>query len=402
MARPHRNLTGFLVCRRALGSYGTAPYAGFVSRSRPDACPGALQVHHAADGALARVRLPGGLLTPDQLTTLADAAIDLGNGDIELTVRGNVQLRAVSDPAALADRLAEAGLLPSATHERVRNIVASPLSGRISGLVDVREHVLGLDAAIRADAVLAELPGRVLLSIDDGRGDVSGLGADIGLHAVSDREFALVLAGADTGARVSIDDGVDYAIRAALAFVDHRSDEWRLAELEGGVGTLLDSLGLVGDADPLTFEPPELPPIGWLPQDDGLVSLGAGVRLGILPARTAQFLAAIERPIIVTPWRSIIIADLDEWAAEQVVRVLAPMGLIFDSESPWLRISACTGKPGCDKSRADVRADVTDAVENDELPTAGRQHWVGCDRKCGRPRGDVTDVVATDAGYVVD
>ena len=53
----------------------------------------------------------------------------------------------------------EAGLLPSATHERVRNIVASPLSGRAGGNLDVRPWVGELDAAICAEPRLAELGG---------------------------------------------------------------------------------------------------------------------------------------------------------------------------------------------------------------------------------------------------
>ena len=32
-----------------------------------DACPGALQTHSAADGQLARIRLPGGLIDAAQL-----------------------------------------------------------------------------------------------------------------------------------------------------------------------------------------------------------------------------------------------------------------------------------------------------------------------------------------------
>lgn len=42
----------------------------------------------------------------------------------ELTGRGNVQLRGITDTAAVADAVAAAGLLPSASHETVRNIVA--------------------------------------------------------------------------------------------------------------------------------------------------------------------------------------------------------------------------------------------------------------------------------------
>jgi hypothetical protein len=45
-------------------------------RARADACPGALQTHPAADGELARVRVPGGLLTAGQLHVLAAAVAD--------------------------------------------------------------------------------------------------------------------------------------------------------------------------------------------------------------------------------------------------------------------------------------------------------------------------------------
>jgi len=133
-------------------------------RSDTDACPGALRLHAAADGPLARVRLPGGQLTGGQLRVLGDLAERCGDGGLELTSRANVQLRALTsaDPAELAARLSAAGLLPSATHETVRNIAAPALAG-----APVRALVAELDRRLCADPALAALPGRFLFAIGE-------------------------------------------------------------------------------------------------------------------------------------------------------------------------------------------------------------------------------------------
>lgn len=55
-----------------------------------------------------------------------------------------------------------------------------------------------------------------------------------------------------------------------------------------------------------------------------------------MDAQLARFLAAIETDIRITPWRSVVIHGLSDAVADQVVKVLAPMGLIFDANSPWL------------------------------------------------------------------
>lgn len=388
-----------------------------MTRTVPDSCPGVLRMHQAADGPLARIRLPGGVITPDQLRALAAAAAELGDGTLELTSRGNVQLRAMHDAAALAERLERARLLPAPGHERVRNIVASPLSGRRGGRTDVRPVAAELDAALQAAPELAALPGRVLFTLDDGRGDVTGLGGDIGVHAVGTDEYALVLAGRDHGLRVAATHVVPTMLAAAHCFQRIRAEHWRLREVPGGTATVVAELGLESQSEPRTLPVDHDIPIGWLLQDDDRVALGAAVPLGTLAARTAEFLAAVEHPIIVTPWRGLVLADLDEWTAEQVVRVLAPMGLIFDAHSPWLAVTACAGQPGCAKSRTDVRADAAAAIDTGrasaagppspdrtgiaagEIRVAGRQHWSGCERRCGRPTGPVTDIVAEPDGY---
>jgi precorrin-3B synthase len=374
-----------------------------VARSRDqDACPGALQVHQAADGALIRVRLPGGMISAASWAALAEAATEFGSGSLELTSRGSLQVRGIADSpetrTAVTELIVGAGLLPSTTHERVRNIVSSPLSGRVGGLADVRPWVAELDAAIQGDPAFAGLTGRFWFSIDDGRGDVSGLRADVGVQVLgddSDATVALLLAGADTGIRLATADVVATMTAIAARFADIRGKRWRISELDDP----RDVLGPLTPHGPagLAVEVTTRGPVGWIEQDDGRVALGAGVPLGVLPARTAEFLAAIDAPLVITPWRSLVICDLDDGVADVSLRVLAPMGLVFDESSPWLDVSACTGSPGCAHSAADVRADAEAFVAAGGA--AGVPHrFVGCERACGSPpTGEV--LIATGDGY---
>ncbi|MFD9129237.1 hypothetical protein [Kitasatospora sp. NPDC059571] len=145
-------------------------------RGRSDACPGALRLHTADDGALARIRVPGGMLTDHQLLALADAAEALGDGRPETTSRGNVQLRGLASTCGgeLADRLRAVGLLPSETHERVRNIVASPTAGLDgAGHADTAAWVRELDAGLCAAPWAAALSGKFLFAQHDGRAGVA-------------------------------------------------------------------------------------------------------------------------------------------------------------------------------------------------------------------------------------
>jgi precorrin-3B synthase len=312
---------------------------------------------------------------------------------MELTSRGNIQLRAITDTAAVAEMVAAAGLLPSQTHERVRNIVASPLSGRAGGTTDIRGLVTELDDAIQTAPALAELPGRFLFGLDDGSADISGLAADAGAHFLDEDTAALLLAGRDTGVRLERCQVVPALIAIATRFVAARGKAWRVAEL-ADPSPLLQHFA-VSAAAGATWPPVVRPPVGWLQQDDGRAALGAAVPLGVLQARVAEYLAAINAPLVITPWRSILVCDLDEGVADAALRVLAPMGLVFDENSPWLAVSACTGSPGCEHSAADVRADATAALD---VPTDGHRHFVGCERACGSPSaGEV--LVATEDGY---
>jgi precorrin-3B synthase len=302
----------------------------------------------------------------------------------------------------LGDRLADAGLLPSATHETARNVLASVLSGRVGGVVDVRPWVTGFDAAMCADPALAALPGRFLAAVDDGRGDVAGLGADVGLLALDPSAVALLLGGTDSGLRCRPSEAVGLALAATRGFLDERAAQggtaWRVTELADGPARIAAALGGPRAEPQLVPAPPATGLAGAVRQDDGRTALVAVVPLGRLTASQAELLARTAvSDLQLTPWRSVVVPDLPDGAA---ARELSAAGLELDPGSPWLWVTACAGRPGCAKSLADVRADVVRAVSAGTLPADGaRQHWAGCERRCGRPRGEVVDVVATGTGY---
>ena len=60
-------------------------------------CPGVLQPMQSGDGLIARVRPWCGAFGLDEARGLADAAARFGNGHIDLTRRGNLQIRGVSE-----------------------------------------------------------------------------------------------------------------------------------------------------------------------------------------------------------------------------------------------------------------------------------------------------------------
>lgn len=367
-----------------------------MHRATHDACPGALTTHRAADGELARIRLPGGMITASQLAAVARAASDHGSSTIELTSRGNLQIRGIRDTGSVAGLLGDAGLLPSLSHERVRNIVASPLSGRSGGRCDVRGLVADLDSAVQHDRQLSQLPGRFLFGLDDGRGDISALCPDAGIHALDESTVALLLAGRDTGVRLPVTEAVASLVAVARQFTTLRGKCWRVAELEDPL-TLLDSRKPTASGG-RTWPPITRARVGWIEQTDGRITLGAAVPLGVLDAESARYLAAVAAPMAITPWRSVLLFDLDEGTADVALRVLAPRGLVFDQNSPWLSVSACTGSPGCERSLADVRADAAAAVHDPAALPGTHRHFVGCERACGSPsHGEV--MIATGDGY---
>lgn len=343
-----------------------------------DRCPGVLRLHEAADGHLARIRLPGGRIDCRGLLAVAELA-ERGNGIVEITSRAALQVRGLTSAAAgpAAAILAGAGLLPSSTHDRVRNILASPVAGRHPrSLAATDEIVAELDRGLCADPELAGLPGRFLFAVDDGAG-LLGHAADVTLLATGPARFRL---GSRTVARAG-------AVRAALEAARH----------------MLRQPG----AEPVR-EPPrepvrELSPeahgtlaLGALPQRDGRRALTVMPRLGRLEIATIRSLAALLAELLsevrtdvrLSVRRTLTLVDLPPSLVAPTLQRLETLELISDPASGWVGLTACAGTGACANARFDVRAAAAAraiARGGDEHATRRPEHWAGCERDCGRP-----------------
>ncbi len=375
-----------------------------------DACPGALRLHAADDGFLARVRIPGGVLTVAQARALGELSGALGDGMLHLTSRGNLQLRGLRDGCGgeLAGALGEAGLLPSPAHERVRNVVASPMSGLDDlGFVDVRDWLRELDAQVCASSVTPELSGRFLFALDDGRGDVAALGPDVLVRGLPGGEGLLSVGGAEF--RVRYEDAARAAVIAAEVFVEAAREVsgrrvWRVAELAIPVAELTERLTRRLEISPARgagLGSSAAPPRGATGHDGTAPDdAPSGFALPFGTATPAQWTDLTDRAaqlpaqeIRLTPWRRIVIPGIPG--------ITGITGKAEGQASPWTRVGACIGRPGCAKSHTDVRADATArlAEAHPTLPT----YWSGCERRCGHPAGTYVDITARpDGGYDIN
>lgn len=272
----------------------------------------------ADDGALVRLRLVGGVLSTSALRDLVGIAADYADGTILLTKRTNLQLRGIEHaggcvPAVLVDAIAEAGLLPSPSHELVRNIMVSPLTGRVAGRADLRETAHELDRLLCAEPDFAGLAGRFLFVLDDGRGDIASRSLDLGLMAVDTETVQLRVGSDHWGAVTPLEDAPEALLSYARAFLGLRGEGeaalWHVDELPDGGAELL---GMHHARDLRTQVSTLPPPYGIIAQDDGRSAEHLAVPDGVLtPELAGVILDRAGTEVIVTPWRSIVIPDLE-------------------------------------------------------------------------------------------
>jgi precorrin-3B synthase len=341
-------------------------------------CPGALRPMMSGDGLVVRVRPHGGRLTAAQAAGIAAAARAHGSGLIDLSSRGNVQLRGVSEAThgPLIDDLRALDLIDAdAQAEARRNVLVTLFADAPTDNLAAR-----LGQAL-GDA--PQLPGKFGFAVDSGAAPVlQDIAADIRLERAADGGLILRCDGADLGARVNPQETPPQAVALAHWFVDAggvTDGRGRMAALiRRGV---LPAGSLAGTVPPAKAVAAPAP---------GLVAQGAlvGIAFGQMQADTLAALAALG-DLRVTPWRMLLVEGLTS---------LPDMpDLIVTPDDPLRRVVACTGKPGCLQAHQPVR-DLARRLAP-QVAKGRLLHVSGCAKGCAHPaRADVT-LVASPQGF---
>jgi precorrin-3B synthase len=338
-------------------------------------CPGALRPMMSGDGLVVRIRAPLGRLSQEQAQGVARLSQQFGNGLLDLSARANLQMRGIREEGheGLIEGLRDLGLVDEdAGAEARRNVLVAPFWSENDETHRIAE---ALSAALTAATDL-KLPGKFGFAVDCGDVPVlQDIAADIRIER-SANGLILRADGAETGLPVTADTAADAALDLARWFLDAGGapdGRGRMKALVASGAAL--PRGHEAGALQAQFEAAPGPtPSGIL----------AALEFGQIDAESFALLAG-HAPLRLTPWRMLLL--------EGISTGVTCTGAIFNSADPRLRVTACTGAPGCPQALSSTRQLALDLAHM--LPVDTRLHVSGCAKGCAHPAPAPLTLTAT-------
>lgn len=378
-------------------------------------CPSLMTPMEAGDGLLVRVKPRAATLTAEQAETVAAASRRCGNGIVEKTNRGHLQVRGLSPAGAeeLRRSMAEIGLAArSPRAEAIRNILADPLGPDDPGAhFDSHRLARDLSAVLEDDRRLHDLHDKFGLLVDAGVAlPLDGSVADIMVR--SDRDgAAIALDGGDWRAALPVRDVEDAVRRLLSAFLSWAGDVSPAPRIKAmvaacGAEAVFDAAGIRGERLPASNlrKPSKRPRPGFTPVPgsvNGCFLIGAA--FGGLEAETLADIADLARTfsdgtIRLTPWKAVVLSGVSRSDAPALRDRASEAGLVVEGDDPRARIVACAGRPRCASAEADTMADASFFISTDSVPP-GLLHISGCAKGCAHPSPAPFALVARAGRY---
>ena len=382
-------------------------------------CPGMLRPMPTGDGLLVRLHPREGILAVPQVRAIAESARRFGNGFLDVTSRGNLQIRGVRDSShpSLVRRLLAAGLADEAREDGpYRLTLTSPLAG-----LDPTDLLNARDLARRIETEAASvrgLPAKMSVAVDGGgawpldrfQADLRvvavdtprGVSVALGVMSRDAPEWMGTLAPADAPA----------ALRAVLTAFAGMIAGWpsgvrRVRDLPDALRASLVAdvaLGPVAVPSPRTTGPSA----GLIRTSQRQKSLLLVLPYGRCDAAILDEVASwCERfgtgEVRLSPGRGIAVPGIRDAEAAEAIALAADAGLIVAGDDPRLNLVACPGTPACaNASTATHRdADRIAAAGGRLLAGGARVHVSGCPKGCALPGPAELTLVGENGVYRV-
>ena len=372
-----------------------------------------------------RLKIPGGVVSPEHLRTIGEISNVHGQGSGELSTRQNVQLHYITLASLpdVFDRMHAVGLTSAgACGDTVRNITGCPLGGLAHD--ELFDPTPLLDEAAEffyGNPDYSDLPRKLKIAITACPDACSApeINCIALIGAIRDgREGFGVLVGGGLSSvpRIAKDLGIWVAKEDAMAVLTAILDEWRedlryrVSRVKSRLKFMIDDIGpegmrvLVEKRLGRAFEDftlPHLPPannhLGVHDQADGRHYVGVPVHLGLVTGDQMIALADVAESlggdVRLTRQQNFVLTNVAADRLDAVTAKLAEIGLPLDAGTLRGDAVACTGEPHCNFSVTETKSRMDGLVQLleerfgkdadglrlnlDGCPHACAHHWVG-------------------------
>jgi precorrin-3B synthase len=379
-------------------------------------CPGLSQPMATGDGLLVRLAPTGATMSCEAFAALCTAARNCGNGVIEITSRGSVQIRGLTEASVKSFAAAVAGI--DLAFSEGPPVLSDPLAGLDpEEAVDASAIAADLRRAIAVASFAVDIGPKVSVAIDGGGTlHLDAVAADVRMRAQARDACLHVAVGGHAETATPIGAvAAEHAVEAAMRML-------RVIAAGGPAARARDIVATNGAAAfrrviadilvdlPGPLRRPAADPLGTHTLRDGRLAIGFGLAFGHAHATTFEEVthAAAESGATgyrTAPGRALLVVGVTENGAGPLANIAQRLGFIVRADDPRRQVVTCAGAPICASAEIPTRALAPSLAR---VVIAGADapmmHLSGCTKGCACPRSAPLTVVGIEGrcGVVVN
>jgi precorrin-3B synthase len=355
------------------------------------------------DGLLVRLTPTGATMSCEAFAALCTAARNCGNGVIEITSRGSIQIRGLTEDSVKSFAAAVAGI--DLAFGEGPPVLSDPLAGLDpEESADASAIAADLRRAIAVASFAADIGPKVSVAIDGGGTlHLDAVAADVRMRAQARDAYLHIAVGGDAETATPIGAvAAEHAVEAVMRML-------RVIAAGGPAARARDIAAafrrVIADILVDLPPPPGRPaadPLGTHALNDGRSAIGLGLAFGHAHATELEELARAAAESGATgyrtaPGRALLVVGVTEDGAGHLANIAQRLGFIVRADDPRRQVVACAGAPICASAEISTRALAPSlakvAVAGADAPMV---HLSGCAKGCACPRSAPLTVVGIE------